>query len=100
MVGRQTAQNMSEGSPRKPRTIPDNLRGTHVADRRGRAVAVTVDPHGKVHYSADNIEGDHVIAILGEQVSDEYLAELREDGVSYLFAGRDGHDMPLALEIL
>jgi hypothetical protein len=31
--------------------------------------------------------GDHAIAILGEQVSDEYLSELREDGVSYLFAG-------------
>jgi hypothetical protein len=28
--------------------------------------------------------GDHAIAILGEQVSDEYLSELREDGVSYL----------------
>ena len=101
MVGRQTAQNMSEGTPRKPKTIPPgDLRGTHVADRKGRAVAVTVDPHGKVHYGEDHIEGDHVIAILGEQVSDEYLAELREDGVSYVFAGKDGHDMSVALEIL
>jgi riboflavin biosynthesis pyrimidine reductase len=100
MVGRQTAQNMSEGVPRKPKTLSGDLRGTHVGDRKGRAVAVTVDPHGKVHYGTDNIEGDHVIAILGEQVSDEYLAELREDGVSYLFAGKDGHDMPAAFEIL
>ena len=91
---------MSEEAPRKPKTIPGNLRGTNVANRKGRAVAVTVDPHGKVHYGADNIEGDHVIAILGERVTDEYLAELREDGVSYLFAGKDGHDMPAALEIL
>ncbi|MEJ0001052.1 MAG: dihydrofolate reductase family protein [Verrucomicrobiota bacterium] len=77
-----------------------NLRGTHVADRKGRDVAVAVDPHGKVHYGQDNVEGDHVIAILGEQVSDDYLAELREDGVSYLFAGKDGHDLPGALDIL
>jgi 5-amino-6-(5-phosphoribosylamino)uracil reductase len=100
MVGRQTAQNMSEGKPRKVKLMSGDLRGTHVADRKGRPLAVTVDPHGKVHYGADNIEGDHVIAILGEQVSDEYLSELREDGVSYLFAGRDGQDMAAALEIL
>ena len=100
MVGRQTAANMSEGTPRKPKTIPGDLRKTHVADRKGRPVAVTVDPHGKVHYGGDNIEGDHVIAILGEQVSDEYLAELQEDGVSYIFAGKDGHDMAAALETL
>lgn len=100
MVGRQTAQNMSEGVPRKVKMMSGNLRGTHVADRKGRPLAVTVDPHGKVHYGADNIEGDHVIAILGEQVSDEYLSELREDGVSYIFAGKDGHDMPVALEVL
>ena len=100
MVGRQTAQNMSEGAPRKVKTLSGNLRGIHVADRKGRPLAVTVDPHGKVHYGADHIEGDHVIAILGEQVSDEYLSELREDGVSYLFAGKDGHDMSLAMETL
>ena len=101
MVGRQTAQNMTdEAVPTKPTRIPGKLRGTHVANRKGRPLAVTVDPHGKVHYGGDNIEGDHVIAILGEQVSDEYLAELREDGVSYLFAGKDGQDMPAAMEIL
>jgi riboflavin biosynthesis pyrimidine reductase len=43
---------------------------------------------------------DHAIAILGEQVSDEYLSELREDGVSYLFAGKDGHDLRSAVDLL
>jgi riboflavin biosynthesis pyrimidine reductase len=33
-------------------------------------------------------------------VTDEYLAELREDGVSYLFAGPDGHDLHRAMDIL
>ena len=101
MVGRQTAQNMTDHAPaRKPKSIPAGLRQNHVADRKGRPLAVTVDPHGKVHYGADNIEGDHVIALLGEQVSDEYLAELQEDGVSYIFAGQDGRDMKAALETL
>jgi 5-amino-6-(5-phosphoribosylamino)uracil reductase len=35
--------------------------------------------------------------VLGEHVSDEYLAELREDGVSYIFAGAKGDDLPGAV---
>ena len=38
--------------------------------------------------------------MLGEQVSDAYLAELREDGVSYIFAGPKGDDLALAMEQL
>ena len=38
--------------------------------------------------------------MLGEQVSDAYLAELREDGVSYLFAGANGDDLSGAMEQL
>jgi 5-amino-6-(5-phosphoribosylamino)uracil reductase len=39
-----------------------------------------------------------VVAVLGEQVSDGYLAELREDGVSYVFAGPAGDDLLRAME--
>ena len=48
-------------------------------DRKGRNVAVAIDPQGKLHYGEDNVSGNHAIAILGEQVYDEYLSELRED---------------------
>ena len=57
-------------------------------------------PHGKLHYGQDNASGDHIIAVLSEKVSDYYLTELREDGVSYLFAGPDGSDLSGALEKL
>ncbi len=33
-------------------------------------------------------------------MSDDYLAELREIGISYLFAGPEGRDLALALETL
>jgi 5-amino-6-(5-phosphoribosylamino)uracil reductase len=64
-----------------------------VADRKGRALAVAIDPSGRIHYGQDHVGGDHVVAVLGEQVSDAYLAELREDGVSYVFAGPRGDDL-------
>jgi 5-amino-6-(5-phosphoribosylamino)uracil reductase len=101
IVGRKTMEEMMEGtSSRTVKAAGGDSRTTHVGDRKGRNVAVAIDPHGKVHYGQDNCGGDHIIAVLGEQVSNNYLAELRQDGASYLFAGPDGSDLPLALQIL
>ena len=71
-----------------------------MANPNGRDLAIAIDPSGRVHYGKDNVGGDHVVAVLGEQVSDAYLAELREDGVSYIFAGPNGDDLALAMEQL
>ena len=79
---------------------PQQSRDAHIAARKDRKLAVGIDPSGRAHYGKDNVGGDHVVAVLGEQVSDAYLAELREDGVSYLFAGAKGDDLPEAMEQL
>ena len=100
IVGRRTMAEMAKGTERKPALNGVLPRETYVADRKDRDLAVAIDPHGKVHYGQDNAGGDHVVAILGEGVSDAYLAELRKDGVSYVFAGRDGHDLAHALDVL
>jgi hypothetical protein len=47
-----------------------------IAQRARPDVAVAIDPDGKLHY--DNAGADHIIAVLGEAVSDDYLSELRE----------------------
>ena len=77
---------------------PKIARKAHVSSRNGRKLAIGIDPSGRVHYGKDNIGGDHVVAVLGEEVSDAYLAERREDGVSYVFAGPKGDDLPRAME--
>jgi riboflavin biosynthesis pyrimidine reductase len=102
IVGRVTMEAFAHGVPRVVAAgagLP-GLRATHVGDRAGRDVAVAIDPAGKLHYGRDHAGGDHVIAVLGEQVPDGYLRELREDGVSYLFAGPEGRDLARALETL
>jgi riboflavin biosynthesis pyrimidine reductase len=43
------------------------------------------------------VNGDHVVAIVSEKVSDEYLRFLRERGVSYLIAGAKDIDFEMAL---
>jgi riboflavin biosynthesis pyrimidine reductase len=100
MVGRTTMQEIAKGAARPVAATRSFSRDTYRADRRNRNLAVAIDPHGKVHYGKDNALGDHVVAILGENVPDAYLAELREDGASYLFAGPDGRDMPKAMQTL
>jgi 2,5-diamino-6-(ribosylamino)-4(3H)-pyrimidinone 5'-phosphate reductase len=60
--------------------------------------AVAIDPAGRLAWETNDIDGDHVVAVLSERVSDDYLAFLRGRGVSYLLAGAVDVDLPLALE--
>lgn len=57
--------------------------------------AIAIDPDGKLGWTQNSIgneypelQGDHIITVLSENVADEYLAYLQEIGVSYLFAGQ------------
>ncbi|HEX5871596.1 MAG TPA: dihydrofolate reductase family protein [Longimicrobium sp.] len=60
--------------------------------------AFAIDASGRLAWETNDIDGDHVVAVLSERVSDAYLALLRERGVSYLLAGARDVDLPLALE--
>ena len=60
--------------------------------------AFAIDPGGRLAWESNDIEGDHVVAILSGRVSDAYLAFLRQRGVSYLLAGAREVDLPLALQ--
>lgn len=73
---------------------------THVGTRDAQRTCVIFDSKGKIVYKDDKLNGDNVIAVLGETVSDEYLSHLREKGISYIFAGKDGYDLSKALETL
>lgn len=77
-----------DGSPRED----------FVASGEHESFAFAVDPRGRLVWESGDIDGDHVVAILSQRVSDEYLAFLRKRGVSYLLAGTVDVDLPLALE--
>jgi len=100
IVGRKTMSEMAKGAERHIAGAQKLPREAHVAERKDRRLAVAIDPAGRVHYGKDNVGGDHVVAVLGERVTDAYLAELREDGVSYIFAGAKGDDLRGAMEQL
>lgn len=60
--------------------------------------AFAVDSRGKLVWESNDIDGDHVVAILSEHVADEYLESLRKSNVSYVLAGFPEVDLPRALE--
>lgn len=62
--------------------------------------AVAVDASGRLHLNVNRANGDPIVLVLPEAVSDDQIAELRRDSISYLFAGKDEIELPRALEIL
>lgn len=100
LVGRKTMERHYAEVSSVSGTGGNAAREPHIADRRGRDLAICIDPHGKLRYGCDAADGNHLVAVLGERVSDAYLAELRADGVSYLFAGPDGKDLRRAMDTL
>src|SRR5215208_4930582 len=65
-----------DGPPREdfvaPGEHPSLRSGQAPSVRSGRAFAIVVDPRGKLVWESGEIDGDHVVAILTERVSDEY----------------------------
>ena len=68
--------------------------------RQADRYAVVIDGTGSVRWESGSVErrGEklHVIVVLQENASDAYISHLRKAGVSYIFAGKDSLDLPLA----
>ncbi len=58
----------------------------HLAPGHETRLAVVLDPAGKLHWETGNLDGDHLLMVLGRSVSDAHLRELVSRGVSYLVA--------------
>ncbi|MCM1356536.1 MAG: RibD family protein [Staphylococcus sp.] len=61
---------------------------------------VAVDTHGRLRWPASEIDGVPLVCIVSEQVSQEYLEMLKNQGISYICIGREAIDLPKAMEIL
>ena len=83
----EVARTYTGGAPR------DDFRAPGAHD----SFAFAIDASGRLAWETNDIDGDHVVAVLSERVSDDYLAFLRERGVSYLLAGKDDVDLAVAL---
>ena len=71
-----------------------------IAPHDAKTYAIAIDPSGKLTWQKSDIDGEHVITILTEKVSDDYLAFLQSKGVSYLFGGKSKIDLGKVLQKL
>lgn len=69
-----------------------------VAPGEHESFAIAIDASGRLAWESNDIDGDHVVAVLSQRVSSDYLTFLRERGISYVLAGAREVDLALALE--
>ena len=104
VCGRKTMEEFAKGRRRTNRARTGKIpRTDYVIPReKGKRYAIAIDTRGKLSWSDNEVEGDPLVEILTEDVPDSYLAQLRERGISYLFAGKRANkvDLGLALEKL
>jgi riboflavin biosynthesis pyrimidine reductase len=100
LVGRVTGQEFAKAEPYPARTGRSYPREPWFARRDAAAYGIVLDAHGKIAWGRADIGGDPIVAVLSERVSAAHLAGLRDDGVSYVFAGKRELDLRLALETL
>jgi riboflavin biosynthesis pyrimidine reductase len=104
LIGRVTGSEYAKADAYPERTGQTYPREPWFAGRDagapGIAWGIALDARGKIAWGRADIGGDPIVVVLTQRVSDAHLAGLRQDGVSYIFAGEDALDLGLALEIL
>ncbi|HEY4652691.1 MAG TPA: dihydrofolate reductase family protein [Pontibacter sp.] len=102
MVGRVTMEkDFTKGrQPELRKPGKAIAREVFIGDNEATSFAIAVDPSGKLGWENNEIYGDHIIEILTNQVSDEYLHYLQQLGISYIIAGEKQIDFKLALSQL
>jgi riboflavin biosynthesis pyrimidine reductase len=99
-VGRVTGQEFAKAKAYPSTAAERHPRKPWFARAGAGGYAVVFDAHGKIAWGRSDIGGDPIVVVLTEAVSDAHLAGLRDDGVSYFFAGESAIDMVHALEFL
>jgi riboflavin biosynthesis pyrimidine reductase len=101
ICGRTTMQqHFAEAGAFVPATgDPAGPQPVHVA-RRAESYAISVDTAGKLRWTGGDLDGDHLICVLSERVPADYLAMLRDKGISYVVAGAPSVDLAEALDRL
>jgi len=100
LVGRATGQEYAKGTAYQAHANEWLPREAWFARREAQGYGIVLDPNGKIAWGRSDIEGDPIVVVLTEQVTEAHLAGLRADGVSYLFAGKTSLNLPEALETL
>lgn len=100
ICGRTTMQQFAEEEPFvSVSNAPAGPQPVFVA-RQAKSYAISVDTLGKLRWSGGDLDGDHLICVVSERAPEDYLALLREKGISYIVAGQPSIDLSAAVDQL
>lgn len=100
MVGTTTMDEFDGRKTKLPRAPKNFARGDHVAQKNAKRLAIGADARGVLRFQENEVGGDHVVILVTERVSNNYLAHLQSASVSHLFCGKKSIDLHLALKKL
>ncbi|MDY7547366.1 dihydrofolate reductase family protein [Glaciimonas sp. CA11.2] len=94
ICGRVTMQEIAHGDDYQRGLAKAPVPRIHYfANRNADCYAISIDPHGKVAWKSNVALASHVVAVVTEAVSDDYLAYLKSINVSYIFGGKTEIDL-------
>ncbi len=82
----------ASGKPAGPRPV--------FVARRAKSYAISVDTLGKLRWSGGDLDGDHLICVVSEQTSEDYLDMLQQAGISYVVTGKSSVNLRKAVNQL
>lgn len=68
--------------------------------KKSESYHIITDTLGSLLWKTDNLDGKALICLVSEYATQDYLAYLKEKGISYIATGRPGINLMRAMEIL
>jgi 2,5-diamino-6-(ribosylamino)-4(3H)-pyrimidinone 5'-phosphate reductase len=100
LVGTTTMDEFDGRKGKLPHAKHDVGRRDHIANPKAKTLGIGADAKGVLRFQNNETGGDHVVLLVTERVSNDYLAHLQGAGVSYLFCGKERIDLHTALKKL
>jgi len=100
LVGTTTMDEFDGPKVKLPRSRKPVAHRDHIADKNATRLAIGADAKGVLRFRENEVQGDHVVVLITDRVSDDYLAHLQSAGVSYLFCGSKQINLQVALRKL
>lgn len=68
----------------KGNTVAPDSPAVYNAERTSERMFIVADPEADIYFTSSTVMGDNILVILGRNVTEEYLAHLRELHISYV----------------
>lgn len=100
LVGTTTMKEFAGRNVKLPGARRPVERRDFIANKQAKRLAIGADAKGVLRFQENEVDGDHVVLLVTNRVTDDYLAHLQAAGVSYLFCGKREIDLRVALRNL